>query len=46
MRSSPSSVFIVFARVVPKERLTWNYAVSFPCIVRAVYFAVAFRPSA
>ncbi len=39
-------VFIVFAWVVLKERLTWNYAVSFVCMMLAVYFAMAFRPSA
>jgi uncharacterized protein len=39
-------VFIVFASLVLKERLTWNYAVSFLFILLAVYFAVAFKPSA
>jgi uncharacterized protein (DUF486 family) len=39
-------VFIVFAWLVLKERLTWNYAVSFLCILLAVYFAVAFKPAA
>jgi uncharacterized protein len=39
-------VFIVFAWVVLKERLTWNYAASFLCILLAVYFAVAFKPAA
>jgi uncharacterized protein (DUF486 family) len=38
-------VFIVFAWVVLKERLTWNYALSFLCIMLAVYFATAFKPS-
>jgi uncharacterized protein (DUF486 family) len=38
-------VFIVFAWLVLKERLTWNYAVSFALVVLAVYFATAFRPS-
>jgi len=38
-------VFIVFAALVLKERLTWNYAVSFLFILLAVYFAVAFRPA-
>ncbi len=38
-------VFIVFAWVVLKERLTWNYAVSFLFILLAVYFAVAFKPA-
>jgi uncharacterized protein (DUF486 family) len=40
------TVFIVFAWVVLKERLTWNYAASFLCMMLAVYFAMAFRPSA
>jgi uncharacterized protein (DUF486 family) len=40
------TVFIVFAWVVLKERLTWNYAVSFVFMMLAVYFAMAFRPSA
>jgi uncharacterized protein (DUF486 family) len=39
-------VFIVFAWLVLKERLTWNYAVSFLCMMLAVYFAMAFKPSA
>ncbi|HEY1792084.1 MAG TPA: DMT family protein [Opitutaceae bacterium] len=39
------SVFIVFAWVVLGERMTWNYAVSFFCILLAVYFATAFRPA-
>jgi len=39
-------VFIVFAWVVLKERLTWNYAVSFVCMMLAVYFAMAFKPAA
>jgi len=37
-------VFVVFAWVVLKERLTWNYAVSFLFILLAVYFATAFKP--
>ena len=37
-------VFVVFAWVVLKEKLTWNYAVSFALIVLAVYFATAFKP--
>jgi uncharacterized protein len=40
------TVFIVFAWFVLKERLTWNYAVSFLCMMLAVYFAMAFKPSA
>jgi uncharacterized protein (DUF486 family) len=38
-------VFIVFAWLVLKERLTWNYAVSFLFMMLAVYFAMAFKPS-
>jgi uncharacterized protein len=37
-------VFAVFAWIVLKERLTWNYAVSFGLIILAVYFATAFKP--
>jgi len=37
-------VFIVFAWLVLKERLTWNYAASFACMLLAVYFATAFKP--
>jgi uncharacterized protein (DUF486 family) len=40
------TVFIVFAWVVLKERLTWNYAVSFVFMMLAVYFAMAVKPSA
>ena len=39
------TVFIVFAWVVLKERLTWNYAASFLCMMLAVYFATAFKPA-
>src|ERR1700677_3445734 len=39
-------VFIVFAWVVLKERLTCNYALSFFFIMLAVFFATAFKPSA
>ena len=38
-------VFVVFAWIVLKERLTWNYAVSFLFILLAVYFATAFKPN-
>ena len=38
------SVFVVFAWAVLKEKLTWNYAVSFGLILLAVYFATAFKP--
>lgn len=37
-------VFVVFAWLVLKERLTWNYAVSFGFILLAVWFATAFKP--
>ncbi len=40
------SVFVGFAWLVLKERLTWNYGVSFALIFLAVWFAVAFKPAA
>lgn len=40
------TVFIGFAWIVLKERLTWNYAVSLALIMLAVWFAVAFKPAA
>lgn len=39
-------VFVGFAWVVLKEKLTWNYAVSFALILLAVYFATAFNKPA
>jgi len=36
-------VFVIFAWIVLKERLTWNYAVSFGFMLLAVYFAMAFK---
>lgn len=39
-------VFVGFAWVVLKEKLTWNYAVSFALILAAVWFAMAFKPAA
>jgi hypothetical protein len=39
------TVFIGFAWLVLKERLTWNYAVSFALIFLAVWFAVAIKPA-
>ena len=39
-------VFAIFAWLVLKEKLTWNYAVSFVLIIGAVYFATAFKPAA
>lgn len=38
------TVFVVFAWIVLRERLTWNYAASFACMLAAVWFAMAFRP--
>jgi len=38
------AVFVVFAWVVLKERLAWNYAISFVLIIGAVWFATAFKP--
>jgi uncharacterized protein (DUF486 family) len=38
------AVFVVFAWLVLKEKLTWNYAVSFGFILLAVFFATAFKP--
>ena len=38
------AVFVVFAWLVLREKLTWNYAVSFALIVLAVWFAMAFKP--
>ncbi len=39
------AVFVGFAALVLKEKLTWNYAVSFALILLAVYFATAFKPT-
>ncbi|HEX3730383.1 MAG TPA: DMT family protein [Opitutaceae bacterium] len=36
-------VFVVFAWVVLKERLAWNYALSFGFMLLAVYFAMGFK---
>ncbi|HVW20945.1 MAG TPA: DMT family protein [Opitutaceae bacterium] len=36
-------VFVVFAWVVLKERIAWNYAVSFGFMMLAVYFAMGFK---
>ncbi len=38
-------VFVGFAWLVLKEKLTWNYLVSFGFILLAVYFATAFKPA-
>lgn len=40
------TVFIGFAWLVLKERLTWNYAVSLALVMLAVWFAVAVKPAA
>jgi uncharacterized protein (DUF486 family) len=37
-------VFVAFAWLVLKEKITWNYAVSFALIVLALWFATAFKP--
>ena len=39
------AVFVVFAWLVLKEKLAWNYAVSFALIILAVWFATAFKPA-
>jgi uncharacterized protein (DUF486 family) len=38
--------FVVFAALVLKEKITWNYGVSFALILLAVWFATAFKPGA
>ena len=38
------AVFIVFAITFLKERMAWNYAVSFALLIAAVVVAFAFRP--
>jgi uncharacterized protein (DUF486 family) len=40
----PLVVFVVFAWLVLKEKLTWNYGVSFGLLMLALYFATAFKP--
>jgi uncharacterized protein len=39
------TVFVVFAWAFLKEKLTWNYAVSFALIIAAVWFAVGVKPN-
>jgi uncharacterized protein (DUF486 family) len=39
------AVFVVFAWLMLKEKLAWNYAVSFALIILAVWFATAFKPA-
>jgi len=36
-------VFIVFASTFLKEKIAWNYIVSFLCLIAAVIFAFAFK---
>jgi uncharacterized protein len=36
------SVFVVFAVLVLKEKLSWNYLAAFACLGAAAYFAFAF----
>ena len=38
------AVFIVFAITFLKEKMAWNYAVSFALLIAAVVVAFAFRP--
>ncbi len=38
------TIFVGFAWLVLKEKLTWNYGVSFALILLAVWFATAFKP--
>jgi uncharacterized protein len=38
------TVFVVFAIAFLKERLTWNYLVSFLLLIGAVFFAFAIKP--
>jgi uncharacterized protein (DUF486 family) len=38
-------IFALFATFILKEKLTWNYAVSFALILLAVWFATAFKPA-
>jgi uncharacterized protein (DUF486 family) len=40
------TVFMVFAVVYLKERMAWNYAVSFVLLIAAVVVAFAFKPVA
>ena len=38
-------VFVIFAFTFLKEKVTWNYLVSFGLLMAAVFFAFAFRPA-
>jgi hypothetical protein len=40
------AVFIVFAITFLKEKMAWNYAVSFALLIAAVVVAFAFKPAA
>jgi uncharacterized protein len=40
------TVFLVFAVVYLKEKMAWNYAVSFALLIAAVVVAFAFKPVA
>jgi uncharacterized protein (DUF486 family) len=40
------TVFAVFAIAFLKEKLTWNYLVSFLLLIGAAFFAFAFKPGA
>ena len=40
------AVFIVFAVTFLKEKMAWNYAVSFALLIAAVVVAFAFKPAA
>jgi len=37
-------IFIIFATLFLKEKITWNYLVSFVFLGMAAYFAFAFKP--
>jgi uncharacterized protein (DUF486 family) len=39
------TVFLVFAVVYLKEKMAWNYAVSFALLMAAVVVAFAFKPT-
>ena len=40
------AVFIVFAITFLKEKMAWNYAISFALLIAAVVVAFAFKPGA
>ena len=40
------TVFIVFAITFLKEKMAWNYALSFALLIAAVVVAFAFKPAA